>query len=138
MIIYCIEDINDLKYVGKTNRKLHDRWRRHVSDKYNPNAHGPSSSKLNLLNSIIYPLEECEEEVSKERERYWINKLDCVNENKLHCDVKIYTKKWNDNNRGRKREQQKKYREKNKDKINAKERERYKLKKEQLKIKSTE
>ena len=115
MIIYCIEDINDLKYVGKTNRKLHDRWRRHVSDKYNPKAKKCSSYKLNLLNSIIIPLEECEEENAKEREQYWLNKIDCVNTNKLNGRDMNNLRKW-DRERYRKR----------------------KLKREQLKIKSIE
>ena len=136
MIIYCIEDINDLKYVGKTVQKLDRRWKRHISDNYNPNAHGTYSYKLHLEHSIIYPLEECEEDLSKEREQYWINKLDCVNQNNpVRKSTKEYTKKWNDNNKEKKRQQQKRYREKNKDKINEKERERYKLKKQQSKLK---
>jgi hypothetical protein len=94
MFIYCIEDINDLKYVGKTKRKLHDRWRRHVSDKYNSKATKCSSSKLNLLNSIIYLLEECEEDLSKEREKYWINKIDCVNIMKLNGRNMENNRKW--------------------------------------------
>jgi hypothetical protein len=117
MIIYCIEDINDLKYVGKTNRSLHDRRRRHISDKYNPNAHGTSSSKLNLLNSIIYPLEECEEEDGKEREQYWINKIDCVNINKLY---------WNEE------EVRKEYKKRTRHRINELQRERRKLKRNNL------
>ena len=132
MFIYCIEDINDLKYVGKTKRKLHDRWRRHVSDKYNSKATKCSSSKLNLLNSIIYLLEECEEDLSKDRERYWINKLNTVNIMKLHCDSKLYSKTYRQNNRETKLNSQKKYREKNREVLNKKERERYKLKKDLL------
>ena len=51
MIIYCIEDINDLKYVGKTKRKLSKRLSGHKD--LNTRC---SSKKLNLYNSIIYPL----------------------------------------------------------------------------------
>ena len=78
MIIYCIEDINDLKYVGKTKQKLNKRFQSHLSNK------SCSSKKLNLYNAIIYPLEECEEENAREREQYWINKIECVNEYKLN------------------------------------------------------
>jgi hypothetical protein len=81
VFIYCIEDINDLKYVGKTNQKLNDRFTQH---KYSHKRGNCSSGKLNLYNSIIYILEECLEELSVERERYWINKIDCVNQRKLN------------------------------------------------------
>jgi len=80
--IYCIEDINDLKYVGATKQKLSDRFSHHKSKRQ------CSSNKLNLYNSIIYLLEECEESESKERERYWINKLDTVNYLKLNGEDK--------------------------------------------------
>jgi len=116
VFIYCIEDINDNKYVGKTGRKLHDRWRRHVSDKYNPKANKCSSCKLNLLNSVIYLLEECEKDLSKEREQYWINKIDCVNTIKLNGRNMENYREWD-------RQRRKKER---------------KLKKDQSKIKSTE
>ena len=89
--IYCIEDINDLKYVGKTKQKLYQRLSEHKSDKYgNKNRMTSSSYKLNLEYCIIYTLEECEEDLSREREKYWINKLDCVNERKLNYDPMIH------------------------------------------------
>ena len=136
MIIYCIEDINDLKYVGKTTQKLHDRWRRHLSDKYNPKARKCSSNKLNLYNSIIIPLEECDEENAREREQYWKNKIDCVNvNNPIKKSGQEYSEKWRKNNREKKLQQQARYRENNRDKLNAKERERYKLRKAVIKIK---
>jgi hypothetical protein len=78
--IYCIEDINDLKYVGKTTQKLRARFNSHLSRKYNKSPNY-SSRFLHLEHSIIYLLEECEKEVSKEREQYWINKLQSVNQN---------------------------------------------------------
>ena len=80
MIIYCIEDINDLKYVGKTTQSLRRRFQAH---KDNGNC---SSNKLNLYNAIIYQLEECDKVVSKEREQYWMNKIDCVNVRKAIFD----------------------------------------------------
>ena len=82
MIIYCIEDINDLKYVGSTKQKLYERLNGHKWDEQRGKK--CSSRKLNLYNSIIYQLEECVKDQRKERERYWINKIDCVNKKKLN------------------------------------------------------
>ena len=124
MFIYCIEDINDLKYVGKTKQKLNDRLTGHRNDQYR--NHGKCSSmKLHLEHSIIYLLEECEEDLSKDRERYWINKLNTVNIKKLNGEDK-------EKRRETKLKSQKKYREKNREVLNKKERERYKLKKDLL------
>ena len=87
MKIYCITDINGLCYVGKTKQSLNKRLRDHRSDK-NRNK-GLTSSKLDLYNCEIFILEECNNDISKERERYWINNIDCVNEYKLNYDNKI-------------------------------------------------
>ena len=121
MFIYCIEDINDLKYVGKTKQDLNRRFLDHKSKK------DCSSSKLHLEHSIIYLLEECEEDLSKEREKYWINKLQSVNVYKLDKNKKSYLNKYN----------LERY-HKNKEKINSRRKELRKLKKQQSKIKSTE
>jgi len=91
--IYCIEDINDLKYVGSTTQTLNNRLYGHRS-----NSNKCSSSKLNLYNCIIYELESCPENERTERERYWINKIDCVNSKKLNYDNQTYQKKWRENN----------------------------------------
>lgn len=140
MIIYCIEDINDLKYVGKTIQKLKHRLYGHRGDKKNDKR--CSSAKLNLYNCIIYKLEECEEEVSKEREKYWINKIDCVNEMKYNGEDKEKRKEYLKNYYIENRE---KIRKKNNRKPLTKEqkvrkiitqRERRKLKKETLKLKT--
>ena len=116
--IYCIEDINDLKYVGSTIQKLN---RRFLSHKYGKeNNKGCSSQKLNLYNCIIYELEKCNESNRKERERYWINHIDCVNQRKLNYEEnkKEYDKKYNKEWRKNNKEKMKEYWKKNKDEIN--------------------
>ena len=120
MIIYCIEDINDLKYVGKTTQKLTIRKNKHKSDKYCRND--CSSARLHLEHSIIYPLEECEEENAREREQYWINKIDCVNEYKLNGENLQNSRMRNLKN----------YYD-NRDKINSRRKELRKLRNESLK-----
>ena len=145
--IYCIEDINDLKYVGSTKVTLNQRLYNHRSNKNRNNY--CSSSKLNLYNCIIYQLEKCEEKDRLERERYWINKIDCVNKNKLNSFDKekikeyqgLYREKnreilnekhriYREKNRKILNEKQRIYREKNREMVNARKRELYKLKKE--------
>ncbi len=78
--IYCIEDINELKYVGSTIQPITTRLCAHRCDKRNLNKRQCSAIKLNLDNCIIYELEECEKKDRYIRETYWINKIDCVNE----------------------------------------------------------
>ena len=103
--IYCIEDCNSLKYVGSTKKKINRRFSKHKSNK--KRNHDCSSSKLDLDNSKIYSLETCNESNRSERERYWINKLDCVNSYKLNKSDKEhikeyqreYHKGWRDNNK---------------------------------------
>jgi len=90
--IYCIEDINDLKYVGSTTQKLRLRLDQHRYRK-RKGCKEYSSEKLNLDNCIIYSLEECNKEDSFEREKYWINKLDCVNIYKFNYNRKEWVKK---------------------------------------------
>jgi len=77
--IYCIEDINGLKYVGSTKESLRRRLSRHTWRKYNEKKYNCSSDKLDLNNSNIYLLEECEEDKRNEREQYHIRNVDCVN-----------------------------------------------------------
>jgi hypothetical protein len=82
--IYCIEDINGFKYVGSTKYSLSHRLRGHKADKRRNNYY--SSSKLDFNNSKIYLLEECETSDRMKKEKYWINKIDCVNERKMNSD----------------------------------------------------
>jgi hypothetical protein len=81
--IYCIKDINDLKYVGITKKKLNRRLNQHRVDKNR--SHNVSSQKLDLDNCNIYLLEECDD---KKREQYWIDKIDCVNDRNATYDRK--------------------------------------------------
>ena len=84
--IYCIEDINDLKYVGSTKQKLCVRLAGHRVDNVRSINRNKkcSSSKLNLYNCIIYELDTCSVDERRDKERYWINKIDCVNHHKLN------------------------------------------------------
>ena len=108
MFIYCIEDINDNKYVGKTSKPLNQRFNSHLYDKYDKKRkYHCKTINLHLEHSIIYLLEECEKNESKERERYWINKLHTVNE------VNRYEN-------GRRPNYYKEYTEKNKEKVQLK------------------
>jgi len=102
MIIYCIEDINDNKYVGKTSLTLNQRFTKHLSSKYDKKSKSKCMTKnLHLEHSIIYLLEECEKHESNERERYWINKLDTVNKNNRYENGRRpnYYKEYSENNK---------------------------------------
>jgi len=93
--IYCIEDCNGLKYVGSTIQTLNKRL-------YHHRSHNEcKSNDLDLYNSKIYTLEECEEKQRKVREQYWIDNTKCVN-------------KCNTIKKKSKKEYDKIYREKNK------------------------
>jgi hypothetical protein len=111
--IYCIEDINDLKYVGRTKQKLYDRFSSH---KYDKKIGGNcSSNKLNLEYCIIYPLEtNVSEKDKKVRERYWINEIDCVNKMKLDFNRKENYKKYYERNKEKISKQKKEYYQKKK------------------------
>ena len=133
--IYLIEDINDLKYVGSTTRKLNERLGGHRSHKRR--GQHVSSSKLNLDNCIITQLERCNLEDRKERERYWINNIDCVNERKLNGPDKEWRennkqkqKEWRENNKEKRKQYLKEWYQKNKEKRTEKHKEWYQKNKE--------
>jgi len=88
--IYFIVDINGLVYIGSTKLQLKDRFNVHKYDKKKDK--GCSSKLLDLDNSIIECIEECTEDMKKEREQYYINNIDCVNKNKLNFNSKKYEK----------------------------------------------
>tara|TARA_R100000734_G_C3265606_1_gene63016 strand:- start:76 stop:522 length:447 start_codon:yes stop_codon:yes gene_type:complete len=128
--IYCIEDINDNKYVGSTKQKyLAGRLSKHRYDK--SVNHYCSSSKLNLDYCIIYELEKCNEEDRKEREQYWKDNTDCVNEKNILFNDKEYNKEYQKNNREKINTKQREYRKNNIEERRKKDRERYYKNKEQ-------
>ncbi len=79
MYIYKLTDINGLVYVGKT-KNVDERLHTHKAKNWNTT----SSRKLDFNGIKIEVMEECPEDISFERERYWINKFDSVNINKLN------------------------------------------------------
>lgn len=117
--IYCIEDINDLKYIGSTTQSLQQRLNNHRFKKRNDNP--ITSKKLNLYNCIIYELEICDECDRNEREKYWIENNECVNKNKPggQSDVELREKKkiYTDKNKEKKRLYDIQYRLKNKERL---------------------
>ena len=135
--IYVIEDINGLKYVGRTKLKLNKRLSGHKNDK--KRCRYCSSSKLDLENCEITCLDNAESpEEARELEEFYINSIECVNDRKFNDDRKQYReknkekkreydKKYGKKNKERKKEYMKEYYEKNKDEINRKRREHYKI-----------
>ena len=123
--IYLIEDLNDLKYIGSTTKKLYNRMTGHRYDKRT--GQYCSSSELNLYNCIIIELERCDLEQRKERERYWINNIDCVNQIKYNGRDKDKRKEYNEKNKEKRTEQHKEWCEKNKEKIKEKKKEYQKI-----------
>jgi len=118
--IYCIEDINDIRYIGSTKRNLNTRLNEH---RYKNNR--ARSKQLNLHNCIIYTLEECEEDLRKEREYFWINKLECVNRQNGKYNAREATAKKYKENPQKQIKIQMKYYHKNREKILEKQKIKY-------------
>ena len=116
--IYKIVD-NDTNecYIGSTNYPLNMRLSQHKYYKRNNMYY--SSSKLNLDNCSISCIEECNEENRWEREAYWIQNIECVNERQMgnNFDEKAYRKKYAEENKEKIKEYCKQYRIDNKEKI---------------------
>ena len=113
--IYCIEDINGLKYVGSTIQSLQKRLFCHKSNK--KTGRYCSSSQLDLDNCEIKLLETCDISHRFEREKYWIEKTHCVNTRKPNFDRKEYMKEYEKEYREKHKEKIKKYREENREKL---------------------
>ena len=93
--IYCIIDINDLKYVGKTELKyLSERLGKHRYDKKNNNS--CSSKLLDLDNCEMILLCECEEYEASYMEQYFKDNIKCVNIRNPNTNKVEYMKKYNE------------------------------------------
>ena len=124
--IYCLEDINDNKYIGSTSKPLNIRLSQH---KNNTNS---SSSKLNLYNSFIYTIEICEEKNRYEKEQYWIDNSDCVNIKNAVFDKKKWYKEYRENNKIQIQERKKECYKNNKQQILEYRKEYYKNNKQHI------
>ena len=106
--IYLIEDINSLKYVGRTKKKLNKRLSGHKYDK--KLNKGCSSEKLDLENCYIKCIDIADsKKEAHELEEFYINSIDCVNQVKFNFDRKEYQKEYNENHKQEKKEYDKKY-----------------------------
>ena len=91
--IYCIEDINGLKYIGSTKKKyLSQRLAQHKWDKKNRGNY--RSRLLDLDNCKIYLLEDCDDDIRNEREQYWIDNDVSVNLKNTHSNKKKITSRY--------------------------------------------
>ena len=116
--IYCIIDINGLKYVGKTYKTLKERLSKHRYDKKNNN--GCSSEKLDLDNCEIILLCECDKSDVQYREQYFKDNIKCVNIRNPFHNRKKYMKEWDIKNKDKRKQHRKNWNIKNK--VNIKER----------------
>lgn len=114
--IYLIEDINELKYVGRTKKTLNQRLSDHKYDKKRKNC---SSAKLDLDKCTITCIDIADSpQEARELEEFYINSIDCVNHLRYNFDKKQHMKEYYQKNKEYQREYQKEYRDKNKDKKN--------------------
>ena len=109
---YKIVDDENKVYIGMTSQLFNHRLKQHLYDKrYGRN--NCSSAKLNLDNCEISCLEK---DISisnkKEREKYWIDSIECVNKRRLDCQCQT-------------KEGRAAYYQKHKEKISAASRKRY-------------
>ena len=111
--IYCIIDINGLKYVGKTKQTFNRRFSKHKNKK------DCSSKLLDLDNCQMILLCECEDHEAKYREQYFKDNIKCVNKYNAVYDknkTKQTTKQYRQKNKEKIKQRQKKYDDQNKDK----------------------
>lgn len=83
-VIYLIEDINDLRYVGSTTQLLSKRMSSHIHKTKN-GINKASSKYLNLYNSIIIQIDTYDNDDERHhKEKYWIKKLNAINKYKFN------------------------------------------------------
>ncbi len=112
--IYLIRDIHGLKYVGITKLSLKKRLQNHESCKRT--GIYCSSHKLDFTCCKISILEDdITEENKREREQYWIDKIECVNVNNAIYDIKEYSKKYHQEHKEERNEISKQYYKENKE-----------------------
>lgn len=77
--IYKIyNDINDKVYIGKTNYLLEKRFQEHIRDSRKNQENRPlynAMNKYGIEHFKIEQIEECDEQVVDDREKYWIEFL---------------------------------------------------------------
>lgn len=79
--IYCIvNNINDKKYIGKTNKTIEERFNEHIragrKEKNRDRALYRAFNKYGIQNFTVYKLEECDWDKASEREMYYISLYD--------------------------------------------------------------
>ena len=89
--IFCITDCDGLKYVGASKSCVRAVLSWLVYDKKN-NIKKNNSRLLNLEYCEIEVIDECEPTDKKIKLKYWIDKIDCVNERKMTFDKKKRSK----------------------------------------------
>ena len=123
-------------YIGSTKGNLEKRFKHHIHQANNPKQirKCTSSKIINGDNLTIELIEDCDDAILLEREKYWILITDCVNKvvpnrsRKEHYAAKkerfqLQSREWYHNNKDKVNEiRNKKYQE-NKDNINQKRRE---------------
>lgn len=82
--IYKItNNINGHAYIGKTDRSISERWREHKKDANRPNFQNRplyrAINKYGIQNFIIEEIEECDNDIASEKEKYWIKYYDTFN-----------------------------------------------------------
>jgi hypothetical protein len=115
--IYGIKcNITDMLYIGSTKNTLKHRLKQHKHD--SKTRRNYMSRKIIDNNDYnIYVIEECPENIRKEREQYWIDNTNNINHNNVISNKKEMEKKYNEYYRNnvldkeKKKEYMKKYKE---------------------------
>ena len=84
--IYKIKnDINNKLYIGKTNNSIEERWSIHKKDAkkrvlYEKRPLYNAMNKYGIDHFYIEEIEQCDDELAEERERYWISFYNTYND----------------------------------------------------------